>query len=82
LLLGFPWPCTTDQNDVYPDIRNDYKQSEVAVDYNAGFTGAAAGLAFLLNRGDLSSCGAGRSWTTVPISTAGSKALVAVSPLP
>lgn len=52
----------TDQQDVYPDIRNDYKQSEVAVDYNAGLTGAAAGLAAFLTMGDLAVCGAGRAW--------------------
>lgn len=42
------WVAAADQNDLYPDIRNDYKQSEVATDYNAGFTGAAAGLAYFL----------------------------------
>jgi hypothetical protein len=39
-LVGGP-----DQSDIFPDIRNDYQRSEVAFDYNAGFTGAAAGLA-------------------------------------
>jgi hypothetical protein len=39
-LVGGP-----DQSDFFPDIRNDYQRSEVAFDYNAGFTGAAAGLA-------------------------------------
>lgn len=29
----------------FPDIRNDYQRSEVALDFNAGFTAAAAGLA-------------------------------------
>jgi hypothetical protein len=53
-LVGGP-----DQNDVYPDVRNDYKMSEVAVDYNAGLTGASAGLAYLLTAGALTSCGAG-----------------------
>ena len=48
-----------DQNDNYPNIRNDYKQSEVAVDYNAGLTGAAAGLAYFLSSGELAACGAG-----------------------
>lgn len=28
----------------FPDIRNDYQRSEVAMDFNAGFTAAAAGL--------------------------------------
>lgn len=31
----------------FPDIRNDYQRSEVALDFNAGFTAAAAGLASL-----------------------------------
>jgi hypothetical protein len=53
-LVGGP-----DQNDAYPDVRNDYKMSEVAVDYNAGLTGASAGLAYLLTSGALTSCGAG-----------------------
>lgn len=39
-LVGGP-----DQNDYYPNERNDYKRSEVAIDYQAGFTGAAAALA-------------------------------------
>lgn len=39
-LVGGP-----DQSDHFPDIRNDYQRSEIAVDYNAGLTGAAAGLA-------------------------------------
>ncbi|WIA40308.1 hypothetical protein OEZ86_013679 [Tetradesmus obliquus] len=39
-LVGGP-----DQSDKFPDIRNDYQRSEVAMDFNAGFTGAAAGLA-------------------------------------
>jgi hypothetical protein len=39
-LVGGP-----DQQDKFPDIRNDYQRSEVAMDFNAGFTGAAAGLA-------------------------------------
>jgi tripartite-type tricarboxylate transporter receptor subunit TctC len=36
-----------DQQDKFPDIRNDYQRSEVALDFNAGFTSAAAGLAAL-----------------------------------
>jgi hypothetical protein len=35
------------QADFFPDIRNDYKQSEVAMDYNGGYTGLVAGLAAL-----------------------------------
>lgn len=49
----------TDQQDVFPDIRNDYRQSEVAVDYNAGFTGMLAGLAEYAASGRLAACGAG-----------------------
>lgn len=29
----------------FPDIRNDYQRSEISMDFNAGFTSAAAGLA-------------------------------------
>lgn len=47
-----------DQSDNYPDIRNDYQRSEVAYDYNAGFTGAAAGLTQAgLNGFAFASCG-------------------------
>lgn len=49
-----------DQSDNFPDKREDYQRSEVALDYNAGFTGAVAGLAFYAENGDLSACGAGR----------------------
>ncbi len=38
-LVGGP-----DQNDNYQDKRDDYIQNEVTTDYNAGFTGALAGL--------------------------------------
>ncbi|XP_052061794.1 endoglucanase E-4-like [Mytilus californianus] len=38
-LVGGP-----DENDFYEDNRNDYIKNEVAVDYNAGFQSAAAGL--------------------------------------
>ena len=37
-LVGGP-----DKWDQYTDDRNDYKQNEVACDYNAGFQGALAG---------------------------------------
>jgi hypothetical protein len=53
-LVGGP-----DQSDNYPDIRNDYQRSEVALDYNAGFTGAAAGLSHFHGTGQLVPCGAG-----------------------
>jgi hypothetical protein len=58
--------CLADQSDNYPDVRNDYKQSEVALDYNAGLTGGAAGLAFFLARGDLAACGAGPGLPPAP----------------
>jgi hypothetical protein len=48
-----------DQSDNYPDLRPDYQRSEVALDYNAGFTGAAAALAQYAAAGQLAACGAG-----------------------
>lgn len=33
-----------DSSDSYADSRADFQKNEVAVDYNAGFTGALAGL--------------------------------------
>jgi hypothetical protein len=39
-LVGGP-----DQSDNYTDKRDDYVHNEVAMDYNAGFQSAAAGLA-------------------------------------
>lgn len=50
-LVGGP-----DQMDDYPNVRNDYKRSEVALDYQAGFTGAAAGLAQFQKAGALHKC--------------------------
>lgn len=38
-LVGGP-----DENDFYEDKRDDYIKNEVAVDYNAGFQSAAAGM--------------------------------------
>lgn len=38
-LVGGP-----DANDNYSDNRDNYQQNEVAVDYNAGFQSAVAGL--------------------------------------
>lgn len=40
-LVGGP-----DENDVYEDVRSDYVHNEVAVDYNAGFQSALAGVLF------------------------------------
>ena len=42
-LVGGP-----NDQDQYADKRADYVANEVAVDYNAGFTGALAGLVQLL----------------------------------
>ncbi|XP_067658425.1 uncharacterized protein [Haliotis asinina] len=47
-LVGGP-----DGNDTYVDKRSDYVQNEVAVDYNAGFQSAIAGLIHLTLTGDL-----------------------------
>lgn len=41
------------QNDDYVDNRNDYVKNEVAVDYNAGFQSALAGLAHFESNGGL-----------------------------
>ena len=38
-LVGGP-----DPSDIYKDDRTDARNNEVAIDYNAGFTGALAGL--------------------------------------
>jgi hypothetical protein len=43
-LVGGP----ADSDSSYTDVRSDYRANEVAVDYNAGFTGALAGLVQLL----------------------------------
>jgi hypothetical protein len=53
-LVGGP-----DQSDAFPNIRNDYKRSEVALDYQAAFTGAAAGLATFAKEKEGAKCGAG-----------------------
>jgi endoglucanase len=42
-LVGGP-----NDGDSYKDVRSDYVSNEVAVDYNAGFTGALAGLVQML----------------------------------
>ena len=43
-LVGALCGGPTDANGSYQDKRSDYQANEVAVDYNAGFVGAAAGL--------------------------------------
>lgn len=50
-LVGGP-----DENDIYYDSRMDFIQSEVALDYNAGFTGALAGLQGLHQSRGLGKC--------------------------
>jgi hypothetical protein len=55
-LVGGP-----DQSDNYPDIREDYQRSEVAFDYNAGFTGAVAGLTHFARAGWTANCPGGSS---------------------
>jgi hypothetical protein len=44
LLVGALCGGPVDANGTYQDIRSDYQGNEVALDYNAGFVGAAAGL--------------------------------------
>ena len=41
-------PVGPGDGETYRDVRNDYKSNEVSLDYNAGFTGALAGLLTLL----------------------------------
>lgn len=43
-LVGGPASSDTD----YSDVRSNYQGNEVAIDYNAGFTGTLAGLIQLL----------------------------------
>ena len=38
-LKGHASPIGPGQDDSYADLRSDYQKNEVAVDYNAGFTG-------------------------------------------
>lgn len=47
-LVGGP-----DQNDNYVDVRTDYVQNEVALDYNAGFQGSLAAIIHLQASGHL-----------------------------
>ena len=50
-LLGALVGGPSDANDSYKDDQNDFNCNEVALDYNAGFVGAAAGL-YLLHKND------------------------------
>ncbi len=50
-LLGALVGGPTDTSDSYNDSQNDYTANEVALDYNAGAVGAAAGL-YLLHKND------------------------------
>jgi hypothetical protein len=55
-LVGGP-----NQQDYFGNERNDYQRSEVALDYQAGFTGAVAGVASLAAAGRLGDCAAASS---------------------
>lgn len=44
-------PSNAQSDDSYNDVRDDYVSNEVATDYNALFTGAAAGMLQLLRGG-------------------------------
>ena len=48
--LGNVWRLVggPDRLDGYKDNRKEYKQTEVTIDYNAGFTGATAGLLYYI----------------------------------
>ena len=50
-LLGALVGGPSDENDTYADNQADYNCNEVALDYNAGLVGAAAGL-YLLHKGE------------------------------
>ncbi len=51
-LLGALVGGPSDTNDTYNDLQTDYNCNEVALDYNAGIVGAAAGL-YLLHKNDV-----------------------------
>ncbi|MCR4795513.1 MAG: glycoside hydrolase family 9 protein [Ruminococcus sp.] len=53
LLVGALCGGPLDANGTYQDIRSDYQGNEVAVDYNAGFVGAAAGLYHFYKTGSI-----------------------------
>ena len=51
VLVGALCGGPTDKNGTYADKRSDYVGNEVALDYNAGFVGAAAGLYYHFKTG-------------------------------
>ncbi|MCR5599512.1 MAG: glycoside hydrolase family 9 protein, partial [Ruminococcus sp.] len=53
LLVGALCGGPVDANGTYKDIRSDYQGNEVALDYNAGFVGAAAGLYHFYKTGSI-----------------------------
>ncbi|MCR5305163.1 MAG: glycoside hydrolase family 9 protein, partial [Oscillospiraceae bacterium] len=52
-LIGALCGGPVDANGTYKDVRSDYKGNEVALDYNAGFVGAAAGLYHFYKTGSI-----------------------------
>ena len=53
VLVGALCGGPTDANGSYQDVRSDYQANEVAIDYNAGFVGAAAGLYHFYKTGSI-----------------------------
>ena len=53
LLVGALCGGPLDANGTYQDIRSDYQGNEVAIDYNAGLVGAAAGLYHFYKTGSI-----------------------------
>lgn len=52
-LIGALCGGPVDESGTYTDVRSDYVGNEVAVDYNAGFVGAAAGLYSVFKGGSI-----------------------------
>lgn len=55
LLVGALCGGPLDANGTYRDVRSDYQGNEVAVDYNAGLVGSAAGLYHFYKTGSIES---------------------------
>jgi hypothetical protein len=53
LLIGALCGGPLDANGTYRDVRSDYQGNEVAIDYNAGLVGAAAGLYHFYKTGSI-----------------------------
>ncbi len=45
-----------DNTDSFSNVRTDYVGNEVALDYNAGFTGALAGVSWATNKLSVARC--------------------------